>query len=107
MSANNVKNVLVDLKTPIASFCDEHGVKADTHFSPITTDSHPVHGSAARKVRILAEPMTKFIGDLARGINGMPSEAREYLNSLTPGSNNGSASTNMSIKCPIIWSNDK
>ena len=107
MSANNVKNVLVDLKKHIASFCDIYGIKADTHFSPITTDSHPVHGSAARKFRILAEPMTKFIGDLARGINGMPSEAREYLNSLTPGSNNGSASTNMSIKCPIIWSNDK
>ena len=107
MSANNVKNVLVDLKKHIVEFCDEHGVNEDTHFSPVTTDSHPVHNSAARKFRILAEPMTDFIGDLVRGINGMPSDARDYINGLTPSSNTGSVATNLTIKCPIIWSEGK
>ena len=78
MSANNGKNVLVDLKKHIVEFCDEHGVNEDTHFSPVTTDSHPVHNSAARKCRILDGPLTDFIGDIVRGINGLQSDGGDY-----------------------------
>lgn len=99
---------MVNVEKKISLFCDEHGLDEATHFCSVPTESHPVLSSAARKFRILAEPMTDFIGDLARGINGMPSEARKYLSNLANQEvNTALISKNLTVKCPVIWSQDK
>ena len=61
------------------------------YFSQMSMDIHPLVVSAARKIRILAEPTHEFLKEIEeayRGMNGIS----KY------------ASVNIKLSCPIIWS---
>ena len=106
-----IKDVILEHNKNVFDFCMEHGLDA-SHFEEVRPDAHPVCQSAARKFRILAEPMVDFITDLTRALKGLPTEAKEYLASKADA---GSSLQNFSyrieynlhIPFPMVWSKDK
>ena len=113
MSKTNpmIKDVILEHNKNVFDFCMEYDLDA-SHFEEVRPDAHPVCQSAARKFRMLAEPMVDFITDLNRALKALPTEAREYLASKADA---GSSLQNFSyriednlhIPFPMVWSKDK
>lgn len=106
-----IKDIILEHNKNVFDFCVEHDLDA-SHFEEIRPEAHPVCQSAARKFRILAEPMVDFISDLSRAFKGLPMEAREYLTTKASAGSSLQNFTyriedNLHIPFPMVWSKDK
>jgi len=102
-----LKKVIEEQNAYMKNFIKEHGL-GDDCFDFMPCETHPVEDSAARKFKILAEPMVDFIGDLMRGAELLPKEAWKFLLKNTDEKNVRSEriyilSRHLELACPLIW----